>query len=43
MEAQKAGQAELVQKKEDTRGSTILDGSVPPTPPVNALAPHNSA
>lgn len=40
----KGGQAELTTNKEDTVGSTIVDGAVPPTPPINAPAPAaNSA
>ncbi len=38
------GQAESHTRKEDTKGSTLVEGSVPPTPPVNAPAPSaNSA
>ncbi|KAL6299294.1 glycosyltransferase family 20 protein [Sparassis latifolia] len=42
-QALKSGQAELHIKREDVRGSTIVDGNVPLTPPVNALAPANAA
>ena len=35
------GQAALKIKAEDAKGSVLVDGSVPLTPPVNALA--NSA
>ena len=37
IEEQKGGQAELLAKKEDLKGSVAVDGSVPLTPPVNAL------
>ena len=40
--AQKDGQAELQLKREDMRGSSVVDGSVPLTPPVNAPAAANS-
>ncbi|KAI0783620.1 alpha,alpha-trehalose-phosphate synthase TPS1 subunit [Abortiporus biennis] len=41
-EAQQEGHpAELNIKKEDLKGSVIVDGSVPPTPPVNAPAPNS--
>ena len=44
IESLKGGQAELTMKKEDSTGSTIVDGSVPLTPPANAPAPAaNSA
>ena len=40
----KGGQAELHLKKDELRGSVLLEnGTVPPTPVQNALAPHNSA
>ncbi|KAH9935267.1 glycosyltransferase family 20 protein [Amylocystis lapponica] len=40
---QKGGQAELHMKREDMRGSAIVEGNVPMTPPVNAPAAANSA
>ncbi len=45
LEELKGGQAELHQKKEDLRGTVLLEnGVMPPTTPAqNALAPHNSA
>ncbi|EMD31327.1 glycosyltransferase family 20 protein [Gelatoporia subvermispora B] len=38
-----AGQAELRVRKEDARGSALVDGAVPSTPPVNAPAPASHA
>ena len=43
VEELKHGVAELRIKQEDARGSAIENGTVPLTPPQNALAPHNSA
>jgi len=40
-ETQKGGQAELKVKREDLKGSNVVDGSVPMTPPVNAPAPNS--
>lgn len=40
---QKGGQAELTAKREDLKGSIVVDGSVPMTPPVNAPAPASHA
>ena len=34
----KRGQAELKMKKEDSKGSEIVNGSVPPTPAGNAIS-----
>ena len=39
----KNGVAELKLKKEDVVGSAVKNGTVPMTPPQNALAPANSA
>lgn len=39
VEGLKGGQAELHTKKEDTKGSSVVDGTVPLTPPINAPAP----
>ena len=43
VEELKHGVAELRIKQEDARGSAVENGTVPLTPPQNALAPHNSA
>lgn len=44
LEELKGGQAELQVKKEDVKGSVVEEGSVPLTPPINAIAPSaNSA
>lgn len=42
-EHEEGGQAELRMKREDLKGSTIVEGNVPVTPPVNAPAPANHA
>ncbi|CCM04265.1 uncharacterized protein FIBRA_06434 [Fibroporia radiculosa] len=42
-ETQKGGQAELNVRREDLKGSKVVDGFVPMTPPVNAPAPANHA
>ena len=39
----KHGAAELKLRKEDAKGSVLENGTVPVSPPQNALAPHNSA
>lgn len=41
--AQQKEQAVLTVKGEDAKGSVVLDGRVPLTPPVNALAPSTAA
>jgi len=41
--SQKGGQAELVLKRSDLKGSVVVDGSVPATPPANAPAPASHA
>ncbi|PSR79007.1 hypothetical protein PHLCEN_2v7194 [Hermanssonia centrifuga] len=38
----KDGQAELTIKRDDLKGSVVKNGTVPPTPPVNALAPSDA-
>ena len=44
VEELKGGQAELHLKKDELRGTVLSEnGTVPPTPAQNALAPHNSA
>ena len=39
VESLKGGQAELHTKKEDAKGSSVVEGTVPLTPPLNAPAP----